>query len=107
MRARRRREKGAAAGTRGEELAEERGVDYADDGVAADDKGDADAEGGEEVDIVYGAVEGVDAPRGRVGDEVVAGGAFGVCFFADEAEQCELRGVRMVVFRELAERQIG
>lgn len=78
-------EEGAAGGAGGEELGEEGGVYDADDGLSVEEEGDADAEGGEEVDVVYGAVEGVDAPGGGVGNEVVAGGAFGVGFFADEA----------------------
>lgn len=59
--------------------------------MAVDGEGDGDAEHGEEVREVDGAVQGVDDPgRGR-GDEVGPSAAGGVGLFADEAELLELR----------------
>ncbi len=60
-------------------------VDDADDGRPGEDEGDGDAEHGEEVGVVYGAVEGIDDPGRRGGDEVVSGAAGGVGFFAYES----------------------
>ena len=65
-------EESAAAGARGEELIGKRGVDDSDEWFSVVDKGDADAEHGEEVDVVYGSVEGVDTPCWGGVDEVVA-----------------------------------
>jgi hypothetical protein len=42
------------------------------------------------VGVVYCAIEGVDTPCWCGGDEVVFGGAFGVCFFADEAGERDM-----------------
>lgn len=79
-------EPGAPPPAGGEELAQEGGVDDADDGDAPDEEGDGDAEHGEQVGVVDGAVEGVDAPGGVVrGDEVVLGGAGRVGLLADES----------------------
>lgn len=46
----------AAAGTRRKELVCEGGVDDADDGLVGDDEADGDAEHGEDVGVIYGAV---------------------------------------------------
>lgn len=50
---------------------EDGGVDDADDGDAVEAEGDGDAEHGEEVRVVDGAVERVDAPAWLVGNEIV------------------------------------
>jgi hypothetical protein len=55
----------------GEDLIEEGCVDYSDGGFGVEDEGDGDAEHGEEVSVVYCAVEGVDTPCGCGSDEVV------------------------------------
>ncbi len=64
---------------------EHRLVDDADDRGPGEDEGDRDAEHGKEVGVVYCAVEGVDNPGWRGGDEIISGAARGVGFFAYES----------------------
>ena len=52
-------------------MVDERGVDYSDKRLALVDEGDGDAEHGEEVGVVYCAVERVHAPGRSGGDEIV------------------------------------
>ena len=52
-------------------MVEEGCVDDSDGGFGVQDEGDGDTEHGEEVSVVYGAVEGVDTPGWCGGDEVV------------------------------------
>lgn len=69
-----------------EEGVYEGSIDYSDDGGAAVNEGDRDAGEWEKVDVVYGTVEGVDAPgwRGRWGDEVLPRGGGRIALFADK-----------------------
>ena len=53
-------------------MIEERSVDDANGRFVVEDEGDGDAEHGEEVDVVDGAVQRVNAPCGTFVDEVVA-----------------------------------
>jgi len=55
----------------GKDLVEKGCVDDSDGGFGVQDEGDRDAEHGEEVSVVYGAVERVDTPGWCGGDEVV------------------------------------
>ena len=71
-------------------------VDDADDGYPFHGETDGDAEHGEEVGEVDGAVEGVDDPCGRVVDEVVSRCAGRVGLFADEFVRGELFGDGLV-----------
>ena len=55
----------------GEDLIEERSVDEANGRFVVEDEGDGDAEHGEEVGVVYCAVERVHAPGRSGGYEIV------------------------------------
>lgn len=59
------------AGASRKDLVQEGCVNDSDGGFRVQDEGDGDAEHGEEVCVVYGAVKGVDAPCWCGGDEVV------------------------------------
>lgn len=69
---------------------EERSIDDADRGDSGNTEGYGDAEHGEQVRVVDGAVERVDDPGWRGCDEVLFGGAGGIGFFADKAAMCQL-----------------
>lgn len=71
-------EPGPSTATGGKQLVQHRGVNDADDGLVIDDERDGDAEHGEEVRVVHRAVQRVDAPCWRVGDEIVLRGIFAV-----------------------------
>ena len=61
-------------------------MDDANDGDAVEAHSDGDAEHREEVRVVDGAIEGVDDPGWGVGDEILLGAAFAICFFANESD---------------------
>ena len=65
---------------------QEWGIDDADEGLRLVDEADGDAEHGEEVDVIDGSVERVDAPCWAVVDQVVSRGALRVRFLAYESE---------------------
>ena len=71
-------EKGPATSAGREELVRKGRVYYSDEGFGVMDESDTDAEHGEEVDVVYCSVEGVNTPCWGAVDEVVARGAFTV-----------------------------
>lgn len=69
-------QKGTPASAGREELVSEWGVDYSDERLALMDEGDGDTEHGEEVDVVDGAVQRINAPCRTFVDEVVPTRAF-------------------------------
>lgn len=74
------------AGAGGVGYIEEGCVDDADDWNTVEAHGNGDAEHGKEMCIVDSAIEGVDNPGWGIGDEVLLGAAFAVCFFADKSD---------------------
>ena len=64
------------ASARREELVDERGVYYSDKRLVLVDKGNGDTKHGEEVDVVDGAVQRINAPCRTFVNEVVATRAF-------------------------------
>lgn len=77
---------GTLPDTGGEQLVLHGRVDHPDDGLPMQNHGDGDAEHGEEMCVVHGAVQGVDDPCWMLGgDEIVSGRVAGIRLFSQKS----------------------